>query len=29
MNILAEDKIIEIFCTVDDFYKEYLKELIG
>jgi hypothetical protein len=23
MNKLAEDKIIEIFCIVDDFCKEY------
>jgi hypothetical protein len=27
MNILAEDRIIEIFCTVDDFCKEYSQEL--
>jgi hypothetical protein len=27
MNIFTNDKIIKIFCTVDDFYKKYLKEL--
>jgi hypothetical protein len=25
MNIITKDKIIEVFCAVDDFYKEYLK----
>jgi hypothetical protein len=27
MSILTKDKITEIFCIVDDFCKEYLKEL--
>ena len=24
--MLTQDKISEIFCTTDDFYKEYAKE---